>query len=70
MAEAAQPWIGMVRSQTQTAPCTDDATNTPQEMVVIKFDKAGQKLEVDPAKNRIDKVELMRMVEVGDHNAG
>lgn len=46
------------------------AANTPHEMVVIKLDKAGQKLEIDPAKNRIDESKLMSMGEVGDLKAG
>lgn len=46
------------------------AANTPHEMVVIKLDKAGQTLAIDPAKNRIDEDKLMSMGEVGDLKAG
>ena len=46
------------------------AMKTPHEMVVIKLDKAGQKLVIDPDKNRIDEDKLMSMGEVSDLKAG
>ena len=46
------------------------AASTPHEMVVIKLDKAGQTLEIDPSKNRIDEDKLMSMGEVSDLKAG
>jgi uncharacterized cupredoxin-like copper-binding protein len=46
------------------------AANTPHEMVVIKLDKPGETLKVDPAKNRVDEKKLMSMGEVSDLKAG
>ncbi|WP_062223901.1 plastocyanin/azurin family copper-binding protein [Aureimonas sp. D3] len=46
------------------------AANTPHEMVVIKLDKPGETLKVDPAKNRVDEKSLMSMGEVSDLKAG
>lgn len=46
------------------------AANTPHEMVVIKLDKPGEMLKVDPAKNRVDEKTLMSMGEVSDLKAG
>lgn len=46
------------------------AMQTPHEMVVIKLDKAGQKLEIDPDKNRVDEAKLNSMGEVSDLKAG
>ena len=46
------------------------AMKTPHEVVVIKLDKAGQKLVIDPDKNRIDEDKLMSMGEVSDLKAG
>ncbi len=46
------------------------AANTPHEMVVIKLDKPGETLTVDPAKNRVDEKALTSMGEVSDLKAG
>ncbi|WP_182083963.1 sulfocyanin-like copper-binding protein [Aureimonas sp. ME7] len=46
------------------------AKNTPHEMVVVKVDKAGQRLEVDRATNRVDESKLDSKGEVSNLKAG